>query len=98
LEAAGFVLKTGTLIDATLVQSSGRPPASTSGPHTTQSRSTHDPDADWTRRRTQRRLFFGYKALIAIDQGSGLIRARKLTGARTYESEVADDLMLGDEK
>src|SRR6185437_1082699 len=98
LEAAGFVLKTGTLIDATLVQSSGRTPASGSTPRETESRSAHDPDANWTRRGTGRRLFFGYKAHIALDQGSGLIRARRLTGAKTYESEVADDLVLGDEK
>jgi IS5 family transposase len=98
LEAAGYVLKTGTLIDATLVQSSGRRPASGSTPRTVESRSSHDPDANWTRQGPERRLFFGYKAHIAVDQGSGLIRARRLTGAKTYESEVADDLILGDEK
>jgi IS5 family transposase len=98
LEAAGFVLKTGTLIDATLVRSSGRTPPSGSTPRGTESRSAHDPDADWTRHGRGRRLFFGYKAHIAVDRGSGLIRARRLTGAKTYESEVADDLVLGDEK
>jgi IS5 family transposase len=98
LEAAGYVLKTGTLIDATLVQSSGRTPARGSTPRETESRSSHDPEANWTRRGAGRESFFGYKAHIAIDQGSGLIRARKLTGAKTYESEVADDLVLGDEK
>jgi len=98
LEAAGYVLKTGTLIDATLVQSSGRKPASGSTPSTVESRSAHDPDANWTRQGSKRQLFFGYKAHIAVDQGSGLIRARRLTGAKTYESEVADDLILGDER
>lgn len=98
LEAAGFVLKTGTLIDATLVRSSGRTPPSGSTPRGTESRSPHDPDADWTRHGPGRRLFFGYKAHIAVDHGSGLIRARQLTGAKTYESEVADALVLGDEK
>ncbi|MCG6207979.1 IS5 family transposase [Rhodopseudomonas sp. HC1] len=98
LEAAGYVLKTGTLIDATLVQSSGRTPASGSTPRETESRSAHDPEANWTRHGKGRKLFFGYKAHISVDQGSGLIRARKLTGAKTAESEVADDLVLGDEK
>ena len=98
LEAAGYVVKTGTLIDATLVQSSGRTPASGSTPRGIESRSSHDPDANWTRQGPKRRLFFGYKAHIAVDQGSGLIRARRLTGAKTYESEAADDLILGDEK
>lgn len=98
LEAAGFVLKTGTLIDATLVRSSGRTPPSGSTPPATESRSAYDPDANWTRHGPGRRLFFGYKAHVAVDQGSGLIRARKLTGAKTYESAVADGLVLGDEK
>lgn len=98
LEQAGFVLKTGTLIDATLVQSSGRTPPSGSTPRDVESRSAHDPDAQWTRAGKQRRLFFGYKAHLATDQGSGLIRARRLTGAKTYESQVADELVQGDEK
>jgi transposase, IS5 family len=93
-----LVLKTGTLIDATLVRSSGRTPPSGSTPRGTESRSSHDPDADWTRHGPGRRLFFGYKAHIAVDRGLGLIRARKLTGAKAYESEVADELVLGDEK
>src|SRR3954471_15064697 len=75
-----------------------RAPASGSTPREIESRSSHDPDANWTRHGARRRLFFGYKAHVAIDQGSGLIRARKLTGAKTYESEVADDLVRGDEK
>jgi transposase, IS5 family len=98
LEAAGFVLKTGTLIDATLVQSAVRPPPSGSTPRDQESRSPHDPDANWTRHGEARRLFFGYKAHIGVDQGSGLIRSRALTPAKVYESEVADSLILGDEK
>lgn len=98
LEQAGFVLKTGTLIDATLVRSSGRTPPSGTTARPVESRSAHDPDANWTRTGKDRRLFFGYKAHLAVDQGSGLIRARKLTGAKTYESEVADELVQGDER
>ena len=98
LETAGFVLKTGTLIDATLVRSAVRPPPSGSTPQGQESRSAHDPDANWTRRGAARTLFFGYKAHIGVDQGSGLIRARLLTPAKTYESEVAEALILGDER
>jgi IS5 family transposase len=98
LERAGFVLKTGTLIDATLVRSAGRTPPSGSTPRDEESRSAHDPDANWTRTGYKRHLFFGYKAHLAIDQGSGLIRGCLLTGAKTYESEVADRLVQGDER
>jgi len=98
LDKAGFVVKQGTLIDATLIESAVRPPASGSTAREIESRSEHDGDANWTRRGESRRLFFGYKAHIGVDQGSGLVRSRILTPAKTYESEVADGLVLGDEK
>ena len=98
LESAGFIVKKGTLIDATLIESAVRPPPSGSTPKEIESRSEHDPDANWNRRCENRRLFFGYKAQIGVDQGSGLIRSRVLTPAKTYESEVADRLIVGDEK
>lgn len=98
LETAGFVLKKGTLIDATLIQSAVRAPPSGSTPPGEESRSPLDSDANWTRQGQTRRLFFGYKAHIGVDQGSGLIRSRVLTPAKIYESEVADALVLGDEK
>jgi IS5 family transposase len=98
LDRAGFVVKSGTLIDATLVRSAARtPPSGTTQPGV-ESRAPQDPDANWTRQGPSRRLFFGYKAHLGVDQGSGLIRSRKLTGAKTYESEVADELVLGDER
>jgi transposase, IS5 family len=98
LEAAGFVVKTGTLIDASLVEAAVRRPADGSTPPGEESRSAHDPDANWTRTARGTRRFFGYKIHLGIDQGSGLIRARAVTPAKTYESEVADALILGDER
>lgn len=35
---------------------------------------------------------------IGIDQGSGLIRSGRMTPAKVYDSEVADDLICGDER
>jgi transposase, IS5 family len=98
LDRAGFMLKTGTLIDATLVRCAAKPPPSGSTPKDVESRSPLDPDANWTRRGANRTLFFGYKAHIGVDEGSGLIRSRLLTPAKVYESEVADALVMGDEK
>ena len=40
---------------------------------------------------------FGYKVHIGLDEGSGLIRQAVLTPAKVYESEVADQLLSGDE-
>lgn len=93
LEQKGFVLKRGTLLDATLVEAQARKPGISEGKA---ARSNIDSDADWTRNRGQ--SYFGYKAHLAVDQGSGVIRRAILTSAKTYESEVADDLILGDEK
>lgn len=90
LESHGLVLKTGTLIDASLVEASVARPSGAAG-----AGSALDRDANWTRR--GRVGYFGYKAHVAVDEGSGLIRDAQLTPAKTYESEVADDLVQGDE-
>ena len=56
-----------------------------------------DPDADWTQRKGGG-SHFGYKAHVAVDQGSGLIRKALLTSAKVNDSEVADALICGDEQ
>lgn len=83
LDASGFVLRKGTLIDATLVASAAAAPPSGSTPKGVESRSPHDHDANWTRQGHSRRLFFGYKLHIGVDQGSGLICSRCVTPAKT---------------
>lgn len=91
LDSHGLMLRTGTLIDASLVEASVARPSGASG-----ARSARDPDADWTRR--GRTGHFGYKAHVAVDEGSDLIRQAELTSAKTAESAVADDLVQGDER
>lgn len=98
LDAAGFLVKTGTLIDASLVEAAVRRPPDGSTPRDQESRSRHDHDANWTRTARGTRRFFGYKIHIGVDRGSGLIRSRAVTPAKVYESEVADALVLGDER
>ena len=93
LEQKGFVLKRGTLLDATLVEAQASKPGIGEGKG---AKSNIDSDADWTRNRGK--SFFGYKAHVAVDDGSGMIRRAILTSAKTYESEVADDLISGDEE
>jgi IS5 family transposase len=92
LENKGLVLKQGTLMDATLVSAQAAKPSMKQGKA---ARSDVDPDADWTRK--SGRSYFGYKAHLAVDEGSGIIRRVILTSAKIFESEVADDLVLGDE-
>ena len=90
LDSRGLILKTGTLIDASLVAASVARPSGEAG-----AGSPLDGDANWTRR--GRQGHFGYKAHVGVDEGSGLIRSALLTPAKTYESEVADALICGDE-
>jgi IS5 family transposase len=96
LERRGLMVKRGTLIDASLVEASVKPPRDA------ESRpgegSELDPDADWTRRKGGGGSHFGYKAHLAVDQGSGLIRKALLTSAKVNDSEVADELICGDEQ
>lgn len=97
LETGGFVVKAGTLIDATLIRSAAKVPVMDKTSDEA-GRSKVDPDANWTRSGGGRKSFFGYKLHIGADLGSGLVRTRCLTPAKVYESEVADDLIVGDER
>ena len=77
LEARGVLVRQGTLIDATLVKAAARRPTVKQG-----KTSRHDPDARFGTNNEQRRFEFGYKGHIAVDEGSGLVRAHKLTPDR----------------
>ena len=93
LDAAGWLVKAGTPLDATLVAAQARRPSMGDGPGTG---SATDPDARWTRQGG--RAHFGCKAHLGVDAGSGLIRRAVLTQAHLNESEVADHLLSVDER
>ena len=95
LERRGLILKQGTLMDATLVEAQVKRPPFSAGSGAKNSR---DPDADWTRGHPDRRFHFGYKVHLGVDERTGLVRRAKLTSAKVYESEVADELVSGDER
>lgn len=89
IEARGLMLKRGTLIDATVVESAAAKPALGSDP------SEHiDPDAAFLRREGKAGSSYGYKAHVAVDQGSLLVRSAKLTPANVAETMVADELII----
>jgi IS5 family transposase len=93
LDQHGLLLRQGTMVDATLVAAQAARPGMGKAAG---AKSEVDPDADWTRKGGQ--SHFGYKAHLAMDQGSRLIRRAILTPAKVYESEVADALIMGDER
>jgi IS5 family transposase len=93
LDGQGLILRKGTLMDATLVRAARRPPSvRTVGAGGTDAR---EPEATWTRQNGV--SFWGYKAHVGADEGSLIVRKLVVTGAKTYESEVADHLICWDE-
>jgi IS5 family transposase len=88
LEAAGVVLKRGTMLDATLIEASSRPGSG--------KRPSRDADARSGGKKGG--FVFGYKAHVGVDEGSGLIRTVIATPANVNDTQVADRLIRGDEK
>src|SRR3954464_4354204 len=91
LDARGLILRRGTLIDATILEAAVRPPGGDAGEV-----SERDPQAGWTRKNGESR--FGYKAHVAVDEGSGIVRAATMTPADVHDSVPADGLVRGDEQ
>jgi len=91
LDSKGLIVRKGTLIDATLVAAAVTPPTGNAGEV-----SERDPEAGWTKKNG--RSHFGYKAHIAVDEGSEIIREAILTAADVHDSQPAASLIQGDEK
>jgi transposase, IS5 family len=85
------MVKTGTLIDASLVAADGRRPRKG---EPVEGRS--DRDATWNA--MPEKPLFGYKAHVAVDQGSGLVRRAILTPAHVSDQTPFLDLVQGDER
>jgi len=92
LEARGLILKRGTMIDASLVETPHRP-GSADG-----DRQPVDPDAALTARKGRPGTHYGYKMHAGVDQQSRLIRRLVLTPANVNDTVPADLLVCGDEK
>lgn len=91
LESRGLILKKGTMIDASLVETPFRPGSSDG------SRQPVDPDAKLTARKGRRGTHYGYKMHAGVDQKSRLIRRLTLTPANVNDTVPADALVCGDE-
>lgn len=89
LDKAGLILRRGTMLDATVIETNAARPG---GEDT-----TSDPDARYTRKGGSRSIF-GYKAHVAVDEGSGLIRSVVTTPANVNDTVPADELIRGDEQ
>lgn len=89
LEKAGLILKRGTMLDATLVETTAaRPPFGEDG---------RDPDAAFVRREGKPGSGYGYKAHVGVDLGSGIVRRVITTPANVNDTVPADALICDDE-
>ena len=89
IEAKGLMVKRGTLIDATVVEAAAAMPGADAA-----GRPRVDADAAFLKRAGKSALSYGYKAHVAVDEGSLIVRSAKLTPANVAETVVADELIL----
>ena len=89
LERRGLILKTCTLVDATLLQAARRAPAK-------DDKTSGDGDAGYTVKGGQ--PHYGYKAHVAVDETNTLIRKVTLTSANVHDSREFDTVVRGDEE
>lgn len=88
LAKQGIALKTGSIIDASVIESSVRAPRGGEV-------SEHDVDAGWTKKGG--RYQYGYKAHISCDT-QGLVKEVVVTGAEVHDSQVFGHLLDGSEE
>jgi IS5 family transposase len=97
LDQAGLILRRGTMLDATIIETNAPRP-----PHPSREGApgapASDPDAAFTRKQGKQGSSYGYKAHAGVDQGSGLIRRIITTPANINDTTPADLLVCGDER
>ena len=97
LEAKGLILKRGTVVDASIIASSGRPLSEEKRAELeTEPSAQIDTDADSTQKGGTH--YFGYKGHIGVDVGSKLIRRLSFTKASPHDSTQLEALLAGDER
>ena len=88
LDALSLIVKRGTLVDATLIAASVKRPA-----YGDNGLNPRDPDARVTMKR--KKAYFGYKAHLAVEEGSGLVRQAEMTSANVHDFRLAEALIQG---
>ena len=86
LAGKGVTLRSGTLIDATIIDA----------PSSTKNRAkARDPEMSSTRKGND--WYFGMKAHVGVDADSGIVHSLETTTAKTHDSQVRDELLHGAE-
>jgi IS5 family transposase len=93
LDTLGVTIKSGTLIDATVIDSAAAEPPRQKGG----GRSAADPDSAWVKR-ADGSARFGYKLHAAVDLGTGIVRRAAVTPANIADVDLGHELVIGDER
>ena len=97
IEAKGLFVKKGTLVDATIIESTNKPLSHKKREELEKNPSSQiDTDAHSTAKR--KKQYFGYKGHIGTDMESNLIRKKAFTSAQPHDSKLLDKLLSGDER
>jgi IS5 family transposase len=97
IDAKGLLIKKGTIIDATIIESSNRPLSKKKRKELENSPSSQiDTDAESTKKRGK--YYFGHKGHIGTDVGSKIIRKRDFSSAKPHDSQYSNKLLSGDEQ
>jgi IS5 family transposase len=82
----GITLRSGTLVDATIIDA----PSSTKN-----KAGARDPEMSSTKKGND--WFFGMKAHVGVDSRNGLVHSLETTTARVHDSQIWDELLHGEE-
>ena len=97
IDSKGLMIKKGTCVDASIVESTTKPLSKERRLELEKRPSPQiDTDADSTQKRGKK--YFGYKGHIGTDIDSKIIRKRNVTSARPHDSTQTVHLLSGDEK
>jgi len=88
LDSQGFLVREGTMVDATIIEQS-------TGSKNDNGENTRDQDASFTKKHGK--AHHGYKAHIACDM-SGVITEYKVTTAKVHDSKCIDELVEDEDK
>jgi len=97
IESKDLIVKRGTIVDATLIESTTRPLSKQKRETLKETPSIQiDSDAESTMKRGK--YYFGYKGHIGTDEGSKIIRKRDFSSAKPHDSKYIDKLLSKDER
>jgi len=98
LEEKKLILRRGTMVDATIVQSARRLKKKDESTEEQSPRQRAQQDRDATRTKKGKKWHYGFKGHIGEDQGSNIIRKKRLTPAHVHDINERDNLLSGDER